>query len=115
MKLFSPLFLLLLLSVNAYADTNKEIDHLLTYVATTDCSYERNGTMHTGKEAVAHIKKKYDYYADDVESTEDFIQYSATKSKLSGKHYIIHCKHQAAVKSSEWLLLELARFRRQGQ
>ena len=78
------LILLSTLSLNVLASTQDEINHLLNFVASTDCKYERNGTMHNGKEAIEHINKKYEYYSDDIESTEDFIKYSATKSKMSG-------------------------------
>ena len=90
----------------------QEIAHLLTYVATTDCQYERNGRLHTGQEAVQHIQKKFDYFADDIQSTEDFIQYAATKSKMSGKYYRIHCPNAQAENSRDWLLAELQRYRR---
>jgi hypothetical protein len=93
------------------AATQDEIDHLLNFVATTDCQYERNGTLHSGKEAVEHINKKYAYYLDDIKSTEDFIKYSATKSSMSGKYYKIHCKNTAAVNSQDWLTTELTAYR----
>jgi hypothetical protein len=67
--------------------------------------------MHNGKEAVKHIQKKYDYFADDITSTEDFIKYSATKSKMSGKYYKIHCSGKKPVKSQDWLLTELKAYR----
>jgi len=67
--------------------------------------------MHSGKEAVKHIKKKYNYYIDDIASTEDFVKYSATKSMISGNHYRIHCKNELPVKSSVWLLSELESYR----
>lgn len=98
-------------SFNVLASTQDEINHLLSFVASTDCQYERNGTLHNGAEAVAHINKKYEYYLDDIESSEDFIKYSATKSKMSGKYYIIHCGDKAAVKSKDWLLTELTLYR----
>jgi hypothetical protein len=94
-----------------FADTNKEVEHLLEYVGLTSCKYERNGEMYSGQKAVEHIKKKYDYFIDDIETTEDFIKYSATKSKMSGKHYKIHCTNEPVVKSSAWLLAELERYR----
>ncbi|WP_228445561.1 DUF5329 domain-containing protein [Thalassotalea sp. HSM 43] len=93
------------------ANLEPEINHLLQYVATTDCLYERNGTAHKGTEAKQHIKKKYDYYEDDIETTEDFIKYAATKSTMSGDYYYIQCPGQAKVKSKDWLLAELASFR----
>lgn len=108
---FIFLVLLDIFSFSTFAATQDEIDHLLNFVAATDCQYERNGTMHTGAEAVKHIRKKYNYYLDDIESTEDFIRYSATKSKMSGKYYLVHCINNAPVKSKDWLQKELKNFR----
>ncbi|GAA3928466.1 DUF5329 domain-containing protein [Litoribacillus peritrichatus] len=93
------------------ATTEQEIAHLLLFVTSTPCQYERNGTLHNGVEAVAHIQKKYDYFKDDIESAEDFIEYSATESKMSGRKYQVHCDGAATQLSSEWLLTELRRYR----
>ena len=68
------------------SDMNTEIDHFLSYVENTECLYERNGTMYRGKDAVEHIKKKYNYFKDKIDSTEKFIELSATKSIISGKY-----------------------------
>lgn len=105
------LILLPLLSFNSFASSQKEINHLLNFVTSTDCKYERNGSMHNGIEAVKHINKKYKYYSDDIETTEDFIEYSATKSKMSGQFYKIHCSNTPPVNSQDWLLIELKRYR----
>jgi hypothetical protein len=102
---------MMMLASSALANDQNEINHLLDYVKNTTCQYERNGKMHSGKEALKHINKKYEYFADDIKTTEDFIKYSATKSKMSGKYYKIHCPEQAAVKSQTWLLAELKRYR----
>jgi len=108
-------FLILAVSVgmsfSIFASTKTEIDHLLNYVKSTACLYERNGTMHSGKEAFKHIEKKYKYYLDDIENTEDFIKYSATKSTMSGKHYKVHCGNKPVIASKDWLLLQLKKFR----
>lgn len=103
--------LIILFSSHAFASTKDEIQHLLAYVATTDCQYERNGTLYNGTQAVEHIKRKYDYYQDDIQSAEAFIEYSATKSAISGKEYVIHCAGHEAQKSRVWLSAELDRFR----
>ena len=110
----NKIFVILLstFSLNVFAATQDEINHLLNFVAATDCKYERNGTMHTGKEAVEHINKKYKYYTDDIESTEDFIKFSATKSKMSGKYYQIHCINKSSINSQDWLLAELMAYRK---
>ena len=102
----------LLFSTNlAIANTQQEIDHLLEFVAGSDCKYERNGALHDGSEASGHIRMKYDYYKNRVETTEDFIRYSATRSKLSGRKYRVHCPDANAIDSSDWLLQELREYR----
>lgn len=109
----SKLFIILLstITLNVFASTQDEINHLLSFIASTDCKYERNGTMHNGNEAVEHINKKYAYFSEDIKSTEDFIEYSATKSKMSGEYYKIHCSNQEPIKSKDWLLNELKAYR----
>lgn len=104
--------LLPVFALNAFASTQDEINHLLNFVGSTECKYERNGTMHNGKEALEHITKKYTYYSDDIISSEDFIKYSATKSKISGKYYKIHCGNKVSIKSKDWLLTELMVYRK---
>lgn len=93
------------------AKTQTEINHLLNFIANTNCQYERNDTLHNGQAALEHINKKYKYFKDDIQTAEDFIRYSATKSTLSGKYYQVHCNGQAAIKSETWLLEELKKFR----
>jgi hypothetical protein len=94
------------------ADQKQEIELLLDYVRQSDCLLKRNGSEHTGKKAVSHIQKKYDYFRDDIKTTEDFIKYSATKSTMSGKYYTIRCTGEEETRSSDWLLKELYRYRR---
>ncbi len=103
--------ILLVIPGVAIADTQKEIEHLLSFVANTSCKYERNGTLHDGTVAKTHIKNKYDYFLDKVNSAEDFIKYSATKSTMSGKIYTIHCANMPVQNSADWLLDELKKFR----
>jgi len=95
----------------AIADTQQEIDHLLAFVAGTTCQYERNGSVYDGARAEQHIKKKYEYFKNKINSAEDFIKYSATKSTMSGKQYKIHCENMATQNSSDWLLNELKKYR----
>ena len=105
-------YLLWCLSAFAGATTTQgEINHLLNYVETTQCKYERNGTIHDGKKAVGHIKTKYNYFEDDIKTAEDFIKYSATKSTFSGDYYHIICDNKNPVKSKDWLLVELKKYR----
>ena len=102
---------LLIATGTAIADTQEEIDHLLDFVARTDCQYDRNGTIYNGQEARDHISMKYEYYQKKVKTTEDFIRYSATESKMSGRKYKIHCPNQETMDSGLWLLNELQTYR----
>ncbi|MGQ8365846.1 DUF5329 family protein [Glaciecola sp. 1036] len=108
--LFSLLISLFSISAIANTDSLDEINHLLSFVENTNCKYERNGKIHTGAEAVEHIKKKYDYYKDDIVTAEDFVKYAATKSKMSGKFYWVQCDSNSRIKSKDWLLRELHHF-----
>lgn len=99
-----------LMSFNVLANQT-EINHLLEFVKSTQCQYERNGDMHNGKDAFKHIKRKYKHFKDDISTTESFVKYSATKSKMSGKKYKIHCQGQPEIYSKDWLLKELSDFR----
>lgn len=104
-------YIILLFSSRVYANSQNEINHLLNYVKTTTCQYERNGSMHSGIEAVAHIQKKYRYFKEDIKTAEDFILYSATKSTFSGDYYKVHCPSLMTINSQDWLIEELNRYR----
>ena len=54
----------------------------------------------------------YDYFRDRIETTEEFIEYSATKSTTSGKYYIVICEGQPPIRTQEWLLRELDSYRK---
>jgi len=114
MKKYSPALVLLFSSI-ANADvppeTQHEVQHLINFVSTSPCQIVRNGSAHEGPEAIKHIQKKYKYFKDDIRTTEQFIEYSATKSTMSGKYYIVMCRDQSPVKTRDWLLQELQEYR----
>ena len=118
MKLFVSQILLLLyvlVTNTTYADVSvnqvKEVNHLLAYVKNSGCIINRNGSDHLAEEGVSHIEMKYDYFRDDISSTEDFIEYSATKSTMSGKFYTVTCPGKKTIKTQDWLLTELKKYR----
>ncbi|GJM08807.1 MAG: hypothetical protein DHS20C11_10830 [Lysobacteraceae bacterium] len=96
----------------ASSATEQEIAHLLHYVANTSCLYDRNGKHHEGAKARSHIERKYRYFADQIESTEDFIRLAASKSTVSGKPYRVICDDNT-FDSEDWFTAELIRFRQQ--
>jgi hypothetical protein len=98
------------------ANTEREVEHLLDYVARADCQFNRNGTWHQGPAARAHLKKKYDYLAKRnlAPSAEAFIERAATSSSMSGTAYQVRCGGGAATASGPWLSAELRRYRAGG-
>ena len=89
----------------------REIEHLLNFVKHSPCQIERNGKIYNAPKAVSHMQKKYAYFEDEIASAEDFIEYSATRSTMSGKDYQVHCEGEDSMRSQDWLLQELARLR----
>ncbi len=101
-------FALFPLSVQA---DEQEIAYLLGFIEQSGCAFDRNGTVHAPAEARSHIKMKYDYAKKWISTTEDFIEYTATKSSMSGKLYHVICNGQR-IPSGEWLLEALADYRK---
>ncbi|MFW2440860.1 MAG: DUF5329 family protein [Arenicellales bacterium] len=93
------------------AEQKPEVEHLLEFLRQSDCVMVRNGTEHNVEDATSHIQKKYDYFKGDITSTEEFIEYSATKSTMSGKYYTIRCTEKEEIRTQDWLQEELEKFR----
>jgi len=106
----------MLISHITYADVpenqTEEVKHLLDFVSQSSCTINRNGTNHAGPKASKHIEKKYNYFKDEIKTTEDFIQYSATKSTITGSYYMVSCPNQKNIKTQQWLLNELLKLRK---
>ena len=98
----------------ASADYQLEIDHLLEFVDNAPCQINRNGKIYEANKAGAHIQKKYRYFEDKIDTSERFIELSATKSTMSGKYYTVKCGDTEWIKTQDWLLEELQNFREQG-
>ena len=109
---------LMLVSVSSLAAeipglAQREITHLLDYVADSGCSFERNGSWYDAAEARRHLEMKYNYLnrLGLVTKAEDFIELAATKSSVSRKPYHIRCNGRLVMASGVWLSSELARYR----
>jgi hypothetical protein len=104
-----------LLSIDARSDVpdadRHEVLHLLDYLRVSDCAMERNGKNYDSEGAYSHVKRKYEYFRDEIRTSEDFIEYSASKSTMSGKYYRVFCKGESAVLTRDWLLEELRNYR----
>ena len=114
MRIFSAMALLLsalLVPAGAAAGPEEEIAHLLRTIEQSDCVFTRNGKEHTGVEAMEHIRTKYDYVKRRVKKAEDFIEYAATRSSMTGRYYLVRCGEEE-MPTAEWLKAELALFRK---
>ena len=98
-------------SADVPPEQKPEVVHLLEYVRQSECVMIRNGSEHGGEKAVEHIQDKYEYFEDDITTTEEFIEYSATKSTMSGKYYTIRCPGKEEIRTQDWLLEELRVYR----
>jgi len=108
-------FVAAVFSSHAHADVpdadRHEVTYLLEYLRTSGCEMERNGKKHNSENAYAHVKKKYEYFRDKIKTSEDFVEYSASKSTMSGKYYHVFCGRESAERTQDWLLEELRRYR----
>lgn len=93
------------------ATAEREIDHLLDYVAASSCTFVRNGESFPAQKAREHLALKYRFTRGRLSTAEEFIKYLATESSMSHEPYKIVCgaKERPA---GAWLAEELARFRK---
>jgi hypothetical protein len=94
----------------ASPNANDEIDHLLHYVAASNCTFVRNGSEYAADKARAHLADKYRFAGSRIATADQFIEYLATKSSLSGEPYHVRCGTQDEL-SAAWLTAELKRYR----
>ncbi|HEX6136428.1 MAG TPA: DUF5329 domain-containing protein [Casimicrobiaceae bacterium] len=93
------------------ADAAKdEIDHLLDYVATSSCTFVRNGSEYPAGQARDHLAGKYRWAGSRISTAEEFIRYVAGGSSMSGEPYHVRCGTSDRL-SGEWLTSELKRYR----
>jgi hypothetical protein len=103
LSLLAFLFLFGIVHCTADDGLQKTVDHLISTVETSKCTFIRNGSDHTPKEAAEHMRKKYNYYKKEIRTPEDFIAKCATKSELSGKPYMVKFPDGKTQKCEEWL------------
>ena len=115
MKFVAPLLALaLLLPATVVADQAEiEIEHLITTVGESGCTFVRNGSRHDAEDAASHMRLKYQRGKRYATTAELFIERLASKSSISGELYTIDCPGSNAVPSGEWLTARLNEYREQ--
>ena len=93
-----------------------EVHHLLTYMEQPGSQFYRNGIWYKDTKAVReHVELKYNYYTKkgQINSAEDFIKWSASKSEISGKPYMVKRDNGSPMPLAQWLSDELERYRKE--
>jgi hypothetical protein len=98
-------------AANPDAVAQREIDHLLDYVAASRCTFVRNGESYPAATARDHLAMKYRFTQGRLTTAEDFIKYLATASSKSGEPYRIVCD-RTQTPAATWLTEELQRYRK---
>ena len=93
-------------------NVDETITYLLNYVSKSDSTFIRNGESHTGIEASAHFKAKYEHFKSEIDTPEKFIQMSATKSMVTGKPYLVKTPDGNEISCAKWLDKVLADYRK---
>lgn len=106
------LTLALMLAAGAAADdnTDAEVQYLLNYVASSDCTFHRNGDDHDAADAADHLRLKYRRGGKYVDTSEHFIDRLASESSWTGRQYTVTCAGQTRP-AGEWLHEALADYR----
>ena len=90
---------------------SETIHYMLDFVKTSKCIFIRNNKDHTAVEAAAHMQKKYEHFRDKIETPEDFIRLTATKSLMTGSLYYVRLKDGKKFTSEAWLRQALEDYR----
>jgi hypothetical protein len=90
---------------------SETIQYLLDFVKTSECIFIRNNKEHTAAEAAVHMQRKYEHFKDKIQTPEDFIRLTATKSLMTGKLYYVRFKSEKKISSEAWLMQALEDYR----
>lgn len=93
------------------ASTEAEIAELLAAVEASPCTFIRNGAPHAAPDARSHMELKYGHVRRRVNSSEDFIEFAASKSSMTGQAYVVECPGEAQRPSRDWMLERLREVR----
>jgi Family of unknown function (DUF5329) len=99
-------FILLVIStapLGAAESLEQTIDFLLHRIETADATFIRNGQSHTPREAIAHVRAKYEHFKAQIRTPEDFIRLAATQSLLSSRLYLIRTRDGKEMPLNAWL------------
>jgi hypothetical protein len=93
------------------ATAQREIDHLLDYVAASKCTFVRNGERFDAVKAREHLATKLAFVRWRLSTADEFVKYLATESSVTHEPYLIVCGGRERP-AGAWLSTELEHFRK---
>jgi hypothetical protein len=98
-------------SIDQSTVEQQKIDWLIDSVATLhDARFIRNGQAYDATRAADHLRLKLRFAGDRVKTAEDFIDYCATRSSMSGRRYSIRFADGRTVDAATFLRERLAAY-----
>lgn len=94
------------------AAADREIRHIIDFVAHSNCTFIRNGDAHAARAAAGHLSMKYDKAHKKLSTPEQFIEHVATRSYFTGREYRVQCPGEQEQASNAWLLDALREHRK---
>lgn len=89
----------------------QKINWLIDSVATLhDARFIRNGQAYDATRAADHLRLKLRFAGDRVKTAEDFIDYCATRSSISGRRYSIRFADGRTIDAATFLRERLAAY-----
>lgn len=106
------IIIVLVFSVStAIAGESEEISYLLSFIASSGCTFVRNGNEYEALKAQGHLEYKYNRVKSYIGSAEEFIEKVASKSSLSKQPYEVRCDDNM-MESETWLTEALTSYRK---
>ena len=111
---FLLLLIVLFLTGIAYAQDSSEtakIQYLIASIGELNgAKFIRNGSEYEAQVAASHLRLKLKAAGAKVNTAEDFIQYCASKSSISGEPYLIRLADGTTLKSEVFFRNKLKAF-----
>ena len=90
---------------------DKRVEYLLSSMkALPNAVFIRNGSEYKAETAEKHLRQKLDYAGERLKTAEQFIDYCATKSSMSGRVYQIRFSDGKTVEAAVFLHSKLVEF-----
>jgi len=86
----------------------EKINHLIKMVEDSGYIFIRNGSEYNSKDAASHMRLKLSRAGNRVKTAEQFIEYLATRSSVTGSPYMLRLPDGKKIPLAEWLRKRLA-------